>query len=108
MSVHPVSSQAVSAPLSSVLRCVQEGARSLPEISRRTGLNEAMVRACVDHLVRRGLLESSPISVGCPGSGCGSCVFGTRPDGGPGCLAGPRSTGPVSRAALRILRPVQP
>ena len=60
-------------PVTSVWQATRDGARSVPEIARRTGLNEAIVRAAVDHLARTGRLVVSPLSVSCPVSGCGDC-----------------------------------
>lgn len=66
-------------------------------IARRSGMDEQLVRAAVDHLIRLGRLDSRELAMGCPSSGCGGCASG-RPDATPGCgAAGPsfERRGPV-------------
>ena len=92
-------------PVSRVLAALEEGAPSLAEVSARTGLRRDVVDAAVDHLVRLGRLETRTLAIGCPGSGCGSCVS-ARVDGSPECGAdGPsrRRSGPVL-VALSVRR----
>ena len=70
-------------PLRAVLAAFEDGAASLTEVSRRTGLERDVVVAAVDHLVRIGRLSAERMSSGCPGGGCGSCASGTGD--APGC-----------------------
>lgn len=87
----------MSGPLSQVLEAFQGGASSIAEVADGTGLDDGMVRACVDHLVRVGRLDAKELSIGCPSGGCGHCASGTE-EGTPGCGAsGPSRTrsGPV-------------
>jgi len=90
----------VSGPLSTVLAQMQAGAPTVAEIVRRSGLEDSVVRAAVDHLVRSGLVESRELSMGCPASGCGGCASATD-DGAPGC--GLPSPVPGRRAGLVTL-----
>jgi len=71
-------------PLRQVLAEVEAGTPTVAEIARRAGLDEVVVHAAVDHLVRSGRLESRELSIGCPPSGCGGCAS-AGPEGGPGC-----------------------
>lgn len=87
----------MSAPLSAVLDAFHAGARSLSEISQRTGLDAEVVQAAVEHLTRTGRLVAKQLAAGCPSGGCTSCASG-QPDGKPGCGASgpsPRRSGPV-------------
>lgn len=87
----------MSGPLSAVLGALDDGAGSLDEVARRTGLSRDVVSAGVDHLVRMGRLETRELGSGCPTGGCGSCASGTV-DGAAGCgSAGPTAgrRGPV-------------
>lgn len=87
----------MSSPLSAVLAAFRDGASSLDEVGRRTGLAPDVVTASVDHLRRMGRIEARELAMGCPGGGCGSCASGTA-DGQAGCgSAGPSSqrSGPV-------------
>lgn len=87
----------MSGPLSAVLAALDEGAGSLDEVARRTGLSRDVVSAGVDHLVRLGRLETRELGSGCPTGGCGSCASGTT-DGAAGCgSSGPSASrrGPV-------------
>ena len=90
----------MSGPLRTVLAELEAGTPTVAEIVRRSGLEESMVRAAVDHLVRSGRVESRELSMGCPESGCGGC--GSASDAGtPGCgLAAPV---PGRRAGLVTL-----
>jgi FeoC like transcriptional regulator len=84
----------VSSPLRAVLDAFATGAHSRAELSRTTGLRPDVVDAAVEHLIRMGRIDASPLTSGCPGGGCGSCPSGV--DGAPGCGAGPAKTaGPV-------------
>lgn len=74
----------VRGPLSQVLAAVEAGTPTVAEIARRSGLDEAVVHAAIDHLVRSGRIESRELSIGCPPSGCGGCAS-AGPDGAPGC-----------------------
>jgi hypothetical protein len=62
-------------PLSLVLAELEAGTPTVGEMARRSGLDEAVVRAAVDHLVRSGRVEAREIAIGCPPSGCGGCAF---------------------------------
>jgi hypothetical protein len=94
----------VSGPLSTVLAQMQAGAPTVAEIVRRSGLEDSVVRAAVDHLVRSGRVESRELSMGCPASGCGGCASATD-DGAPGC--GLPSPVPGRRAGLVTLTPTR-
>lgn len=83
-------------PLRSVLDAFGAGATTLQDVAARTGLDPAVVRAAVEHLVRAGYLEARELTVGCPAGGCGSCASGHGD--GPGCGAAAPSSlrpGPV-------------
>lgn len=71
-------------PLSLVLAEIEAGTPTLAEMARHSGLDEAVVRAAVDHLVRSGRLESRELAIGCPPSGCGGCALAAD-DKTPGC-----------------------
>ena len=90
----------MSGPLSTVLAQMHAGAPTVAEIVRLSGLEDSVVRAAVDHLVRSGLVESRELSMGCPASGCGGCASATD-DGAPGC--GLPSPVPGRRAGLVTL-----
>lgn len=90
----------MSGPLSTVLAQMHAGAPTVAEIVRRSGLEDSVVRAAVDHLVRSGRVESRELSMGCPASGCGGCASATD-DGAPGC--GLPSPVPGRRAGLVTL-----
>jgi len=94
----------VSGPLSTVLAQMQAGAPTVAEIVRRSGLEDSVVRAAVDHLVRSGRVESRELSMGCPAAGCGGCASATD-DGAPGC--GLPSPVPGRRAGLVTLTPTR-
>lgn len=74
---------ATRGPLSLVLAEVRAGTPTVAGIALRSGLDESVVRAAVDHLVRSGRIESRELSIGCPPSGCGGCASATA--GAPGC-----------------------
>ena len=63
----------------------------MQDIVERTGLPRDVVDAAVGHLVRIGRVVAEELTTGCPGGGCGSCVFGV--DGRPGWGGGSRSAG---------------
>jgi hypothetical protein len=67
---------------------------------RRSGLEESVLRAAVDHLVRSGRIESRELSMGCPESGCGGCASASDA-GTPGC--GLSAPVPGRRAGLVTL-----
>jgi len=90
----------VSGPLTIVLAEMRAGTPTVAEIVRRSGLEDSVVRAAVDHLVRSGRVESRELSMGCPASGCGGCAAATD-DGAPGC--GLPSPVPGRRAGLVTL-----
>ncbi|HOB06407.1 MAG TPA: hypothetical protein PKM36_14200 [Propionibacteriaceae bacterium] len=64
----------MSAPVSAVLKAMGEGAGSLDEVARTTGLTRDLVDAAVAQLVRLGRVDSRELSVGCPPQGCGGCA----------------------------------
>jgi hypothetical protein len=83
-------------PLHSALEALEAGARSIDDVSARTGLSPDVVSAAIDHLVRLGRLSVETLAFGCPGGGCGTCASGAGDT--PGCGAvGPsnRRQGPV-------------
>ena len=87
----------VRGPLTAVLAAFDAGAHSLDEVAGRCDLPLDTVRACVDHLVRMGRLESTQLAVGCPTGGCGSCASGAG-DSTAGCGSSApsgRRSGPV-------------
>lgn len=63
----------VAGPLTIVLDALQDGAGSLGDVSRRTGLRLDVVRAATDHLVRLGKVQQCPLTMGCAAGGCGAC-----------------------------------
>lgn len=65
----------MSGPLTAVLDALQQGAGSLTEVSRRTGIRVDLVRAAADQLVRLGRAQECPLTVGCPSGGCGDCAL---------------------------------
>ena len=79
----------MSGPLSTVLAELEAGTPTITEMVRRSGLDESVLRAAVDHLVRSGRVESRELSMGCPESGCGGCASasdsGAPDSGSPGC-----------------------
>jgi hypothetical protein len=94
----------VSGPLTTVLAEMQAGTPTVAEIVRRSGLEDSVVRAAVEHLVRSGRVESRELSMGCPASGCGGCAS-ANDDGAPGC--GLPSPVPGRRAGLVTLTPTR-
>lgn len=87
-------------PLSTVLAELEAGTPTVAEMVRHSGLDESVLRAAVDHLVRSGRVESRELSMGCPASGCGGCAS-AGDDGAPGC--GLPSPVPGRRAGLVTL-----
>lgn len=61
-------------PLTLVLAEVEAGTATVPEMARHAHLDEQVVRSAIDHLVRTGRLQASPLAVGCPEGGCGGCA----------------------------------
>ena len=79
-------------PTRSVLAHIEQGALSIGQIARRTGLDPGVVDLAVQRLLAHGYLRSEPLSMGCPDDGCAACPSG---DGDrPGCGGTPTS-GPV-------------
>ncbi len=68
-------------PLSLVLAEVEAGTPTLTQMARNCGLDEEVVRAAVEHLVRAGRIETRELSVGCPPSGCGGCPLAAEGEG---------------------------
>ncbi len=56
-----------------VLGAVQQGAVSVDEVVRSTGIPRDRVSLAIDTLGRMGLVDAGPAS-GCPTSGCVTCV----------------------------------
>lgn len=74
----------MSGPLSAVLAEVAAGTSSVPEMARRQGLEEAVIRAALDHLVRAGRINRAALG-DCAPDGCSGCALAK------GCAAaGPR------------------
>ncbi|MFT4296430.1 MAG: hypothetical protein QM582_13555 [Micropruina sp.] len=65
----------MTGPVIAVLDALTDGAGSLTEVRRRTGLRADVVRAAADHLVRAGRLQECPLAFGCPTDGCGGCAL---------------------------------
>ncbi len=79
-------------PSRSVLTLIEEGASSIGEIARRSGLDRGVVDMAVSRLVAQGYLQAAPLTTTCPDGGCSACPSG---DGNsPGCGGTPAS-GPV-------------
>lgn len=76
---------APAGPVSAVLTAVQNGAPSLDEVARATGLPRDVVDAAIHHLIRAGRILAAELAIGCPVGGCGSCASGSG--GAPGCGA---------------------
>lgn len=74
----------MSGPLSLVLAEIEAGTATVNQVARNAGLDEQLVRAAVEHLVRTGRVESRELSMGCPASGCGGCASASV-EGTPGC-----------------------
>ncbi|PFG15947.1 FeoC-like transcriptional regulator [Propionicimonas paludicola] len=52
---------------------VAAGTSSVPEMARHQGLDEAVVRAALDHLVRAGRITRAALGSECGPEGCSSC-----------------------------------
>jgi hypothetical protein len=61
-------------PLRSVLDAFVDGARTVDELSARTGLEPDLVRVAIDQLVALRLVDSAPLAGACPDDACGGCV----------------------------------
>ena len=72
------------APLSAVLTAIRDGARSLAEVAKATGLDHDMVRTLVDHLVRTRRLIVRELAAGCSSGSCGECAVSQGCGSGPG------------------------
>ncbi|MFT3862260.1 hypothetical protein [Micropruina sp.] len=68
----------MTGPVTAVLDALNDGAGSLAEVRRRTGLRADVVRAAADHLVRTGRVQQCPLALGCPPDGCGGCSLKGR------------------------------
>ena len=79
-----------------VLDEIRGGTPTIAEMARRCDLDEAVVRAAIDHLVRAGRIEARELSFGCPPSGCGGCASAST-EGEPGC--GRAAVAPSGRRA---------
>jgi hypothetical protein len=75
----------MSGPLSAVLAEVAAGTSSVPLMARHQGLDESVVRAALDHLIRSGRINRAELGTGCAPEGCSGCALAK------GCAAaGPR------------------
>jgi coenzyme F420-reducing hydrogenase gamma subunit len=77
-------------PLHAVLTAIDDGARSISEICRRTKLRNDVVTAALEHLERVGELSITVLSSGCPTGGCTTCasqISTASGDSAPGCGA---------------------
>lgn len=90
----------MSGPLRRVLAAFDEGAASLDDVARISGLDRPMVEAAVAQLSRMGRLEVKELTLGCPGGGCASCASG-HADASPGCGASRQS---AARRGLAIIQ----
>lgn len=90
----------MSGPLSIVLAELEAGTPTITEMVRSSGLDESVLRAAIDHLVRSGRVQSRELSMGCPESGCGGCASASDA-GAPGCGLG--APVPGRRAGLVTL-----
>jgi len=82
-------------PLRAVLDAVAAGAASTPAVVAATGLAPDVVSGAIDQLERLGRVSIEKLTFGCPGGGCGTCVW--RAGDGRGC--GP--TVPSGRGTAR-------
>ncbi len=83
-------------PLAAVLAAFAGGAVSTAEVRLRTGLDDEVVAAAVEHLIRMGRLERSVVDLGCAADSCESCPAGRH---GSGCEAACLPGGPDADAA---------
>ncbi|MBK7723300.1 MAG: hypothetical protein IPI32_14045 [Austwickia sp.] len=60
-------------PLAAVLAAFEDGAVSTAEVRLRTGLDEQVVAAALEHLIRMGRLQRAVVDLGCTDQGCESC-----------------------------------
>lgn len=60
-------------PLAAVLAAFSGGAASTAEVRRLTRLDDDVVAAAVEHLIRMGRLERSAVDLGCAPEGCDGC-----------------------------------
>ncbi len=60
--------------LRSVLDAFAAGARTVDDLSARTGLEPDLVRVALDQLVALRLVDSSPLATDCPDDACGGCA----------------------------------
>ena len=89
----------MTGPMTSVLDALQQGARSIPEIARQTGLRRDLVDAVVEHLVNTGRLKAEPLMSGCPDGVCSGCVLSSR-----GCHGAVTKTAPFRARTLTVVR----
>lgn len=95
----------VVGPLSAVLRAFADGAATLDEVARSTGLSRDVVDAGVAHLVRLGRLDARELAVGCPSGGCGTCASGVGDQPGCGAPSPSRQRPGAVLVALSVRRP---
>ena len=79
-------------PTRSVLAYIEQGAASIGQVARRTGLDPGVVDMAVQRLVAHGYLRAEPLGIGCPDEGCGACPSG---DGDRPWWGGAPTSGPV-------------
>lgn len=65
----------VAGPVTAVLDALSDGAGSLAEVGRRTGLRADVVQAAAEQLVRMGRAQECVLQFGCPAKGCGGCAL---------------------------------
>lgn len=82
-------------PLRAVLDAMEAGAASTPAVVAATGLAPAIVDGAIEQLERLGRVRIETLAFGCPGGGCGTCLW--RSQDGPGC----GSSTPSARAGAR-------
>ncbi|MBT8226575.1 MAG: hypothetical protein HKP61_18020 [Dactylosporangium sp.] len=98
----------MNSPLRTVLRALEDGAPTLHAVRARTGLDETVVGAAIDLLVRTGHVGAERIMLGCSGD-CGGCPAASG--GGSRCgstgTGTPTAAGPTQTGcdAVRTPRP---
>lgn len=69
--------------LRDVLAAIDDGARSVDDLARRTGLTPDLVDLALQQLARAGHLHPETIRAGCAAGGCTSCPAVHGGCGGP-------------------------
>lgn len=96
-----MSTAAPTRPLTAVVAAIRSGSGTIAEVERATGMPRDVVEAVLDHLGRLGRLTSEQVQVGCPATGCGSCLLSS---GVSRSCPGAGSPRPGSGAVLMSLR----